>query len=293
MIFSFQKRKKVSAKDDKPVSSALTDLKEMMEKLGIEPKRSLGQNFLISDHVIEKIVKAVNDLKPDTLYEVGPGLGALTRHLRLKNSSYHLIELDRIFADHWRSEGFQVFEKDALHLDWQSLPQQGRRVLVSNLPYQISSSLLIDRSLDANPLDGMVLMFQKEVAQRIRATCHTENYGLLSVIAQMAWDIEMLLEASPRDFQPAPKVASRVLVFRKKSKPLVREPKKFLKFVKAAFLHRRKLLIGNLEEGANTNRERSESALISMKLSAKARAQELSLQQYIDLYQKLGYEDGL
>lgn len=275
------------------MSRALTELKAMMEKLQIEPKKSLGQNFLVSDHVIDKIVKAVSDLAPDTLYEVGPGLGALTHRLREKHTGYHLIELDRVFAKHWRDQGLNVIEKDALHLNWSELPSHGRRVLVSNLPYQISSSLVIDRSLDSEPLEAMVLMFQKEVAQRIRAQPQTENYGMLSVIAQMAWDMETLLEASPRDFQPAPKVASRVLIFRKRAISPIQNRPQFLKFIKAAFLHRRKLLTGNLEEGAGAPRVKTEAALVVLGLNAKARAQELSLKQFVDLYRKLGYESVL
>ncbi len=269
--------------------SAREHLQQMMELLGIEPKRSLGQNFLISDHVIGKIIKAVDDMKPDTLYEIGPGLGALTRHLREKHSNYQLIELDRKFAEYWRSEKLTVFEEDALQMDWNKLIRQGKTVLVSNLPYQISSSLVIEKSIDADPLDAMVLMFQKEVAQRIRAVPNTENYGLLSVVAQMAWDIEMLLEASGQDFMPPPKVASRVLIFRKKAKPLVADPHRFLKLAKASFLHRRKLLVGNLEEGAGLKRPQVEQVLAEMGLKPTARAQELSLKQFVDLSQKLGY----
>ncbi len=271
------------------MSSALEHLKMMMEKLGIEPKRSLGQNFLISDHVIDKIVKAANDLQAETLYEIGPGLGALTRHLRETHKNYHLIELDKKFAEFWRSEGLSVFEGDALQMDWSELPRSGKTVLVSNLPYQISSSLVIEKSVEKNPLDAMILMFQKEVAQRIRAVPNTENYGMLSIVAQLTWQIEMLLEASGRDFQPPPNVASRVLIFRRREQVLVEDPAKFLKFAKACFIHRRKLLAGNLEEGSNIKRAQVEQALSEMKLKPTARAQELSLKQFVDLFKKLGY----
>jgi 16S rRNA (adenine1518-N6/adenine1519-N6)-dimethyltransferase len=105
----------------------------------------------------------------------------------------------------------------------------------------------------------------------------------------MAWDIEMLLEASGRDFQPPPKVASRVLIFRKKAKPLVADPGRFLKLVKACFRHRRKLLAGNLEEGTGLKRPQVEQVLAEMGLKPTARAQELSLKQFVDLSQKLGY----
>ena len=95
------------------------------------------------------------------------------------------MELDRVFSKYWKDQGLQLIEGDALQLDWSSFFHQARPlVLVSNLPYQISSSLVIDRCLDADPFDFMVLMFQKEVAQRLRARTGDELYGMLSVVAQ-------------------------------------------------------------------------------------------------------------
>ena len=275
--------------------SAFERMKAKMQLLGIEPKRSLGQNFLISDSVIEKICTAVADLQSETLYEVGPGLGALTDLLREKNSFYHLIELDRVFAKHWRDEGFPVIEEDALRIDWGKLPRKsetGRRVLVSNLPYQISSSLLIERCLDDERLSGMVLMFQKEVAQRIRALPRTSDYGLLSVIAQAFWEIDFLLEASGQAFSPPPKVASRVLVFRFKSSRL-RNPEKFLRFVKAGFSQRRKLLIKNLVGQYGGDLQHHRTVFEKLQINDKARAEELSVDLMIDLFQNLGYDLSL
>lgn len=159
-------------------------LKQMQEKLGVSAKKSLGQNFLASDHAIEKIVRAASHFQPKTILEIGPGLGALTLELKEICENISLIELDSAFAEHWRSEGFDVREVDALKWDWSLKNFERRVVLVSNLPYQIAASLVVDRSIDREPLDGMVLMFQKEVAQRIKAKPETPAYGFLSVIAQ-------------------------------------------------------------------------------------------------------------
>lgn len=279
-----------SAKDAKLVSRTLELLKERMLLLGIEPKKSLGQNFLVSDHVVDKICRTVEELHPATLYEVGPGLGALTSILKEKFNHYHLIELDSQFAKFWRDQGMNVVEADALQIDWDGLPTEGEpRVLVSNLPYQISSSLVIDRTLDEKPLESMVLMFQKEVAQRIRAKPRTPEYGLLSVIAQVGWKIDMLLEASSRDFLPPPKVASRVLIFQRKPMP-VRNPAKFLTFVKWAYAQRRKLLINNLMAGSRGDLDVFQRSLEKQGLAPKCRAEELSPQQMVDLYLELGYD---
>ncbi len=263
-------------------------LKLTLAELGIEPKKSLGQNFLISDSVIEKIIRAGSGAKPDFLLEIGPGPGALTFFLRKLTENFQVIELDRELAEHWRKQGLKVIEADALQIDWhQFLNQPGKRVLVSNLPYQISSSLVIERCLDETPLDFMVLMFQKEVAQRLRARQGDELYGMLSVVTQTFWKTEMLVDVGPRDFFPPPKIASRVVTFQRLVSP-VKDRKHYLKFVKACFLHPRKLMISNLQEGFNTPKEKALSVALKLGLNEKIRAGELKLQQFLDFYHELG-----
>jgi len=230
------------------VKSVRERLNIFMEALPIEAKKSLGQNFLVSDHVVEKILDAARNLKPASMIEIGPGPGALTDQLRNWGLPFQVIELDRGLAEHWRNSGVTVTEVDALQADWKKIFEsisEEPLILVSNLPYQISSSLVIDRCLDEKGFEAMVLMFQKEVAQRIRAQAATSAYGLLSVVAQNFWEIKTVCEASPRDFSPAPKVASRVLSFVRKNSE-IKNRKKFLRFVKAAFAQRRKQLKGNL-----------------------------------------------
>ncbi len=260
----------------------------LMRELQIEPKKSLGQNFLISDHVIKKILDRVVGLQPQSLVEVGPGLGALTFGLREMQVPFDLIELDSKFAQYWRDQALPVFEQDALQWDWGNLSSPRKRVLVSNLPYQISSSLVIDRTLDQS-VDAMVLMFQKEVAQRLKAQVTAENYGMLSVFAQVFWDLENLLEASSGDFMPPPKVASRVLVFQKKES-LVNDRSQFLKYIKACFIQPRKLMVSNIMQGTGQPREEIIAGFDRLKLKEKIRAQEVSVKQFIALYQVLGYK---
>lgn len=269
------------------MSETWSRLQKTLSELGIEPKKSLGQNFLISDHVIEKIIRAARATEPGFLIEIGPGPGALTHHLREITSNYQLIELDSKISEYWRSQGLKLLEADALQVDWTPfLAERKPRTLVSNLPYQISSSLVIDRCLDPEPLDFMILMFQKEVAQRMRAQKGDELYGMLSVVAQSFWKMGTLTEAGPGDFFPPPKVASRVLTFEKKTSP-VDDKKKFFKFVKAAFLHPRKLMASNLQEGLSIPKEKAVDVLKTLKLGEKARAGELSVQQFVDFYYEL------
>lgn len=272
--------------------SARQRLIENMQLLNIEPKKSLGQNFLISDHAISKIIESVKLKQPRFLIEIGPGLGALTFFLKDLECRKVLVEMDTVFAQFWQKAGMEVVEADALRIDWQQFDSQpGPRVLVSNLPYQISSTLVIDRSLDEKPLDRMTLMFQKEVAQRIRARQQDELYGMLSVVSQSFWKIETLLEASSQDFFPPPKVASRVLTFDSIASP-VGNKRKYFQFIKACFIHPRKFMVSNLEEAGGVSKLQASHALNSLGFSEKVRAGELKVNDFLRLYQELGLEES-
>ena len=267
-------------------SSSRIYVDHMMQVLGIEAKKSLGQNFLVSDSAIEKIHKAARTFKCNTLIEIGPGLGSLTRGFSQPKEQIQLLELDKVFVNYWRSEGYQVIEGDALHWEWEFAPEQYPVLLVSNLPYQISKSIVVDRCLDKVPLMGMVLMFQKEVAQKLKAKPGDELYGMMSVLAQTFWEIELVLEAGSGDFFPAPKVASRVLKFQPKPS-VVSNRLQYLSFLKACFLHPRKLLVSNLASLGRKNKEELSVLFESMSLGPKVRAEELTLKQFLALYRAL------
>lgn len=270
--------------------SAKQRLDLALQEMGLQAKKSLGQNFLISDGVIGKILAQVKALDFDQLIEIGPGPGALTDLLLLLGKPYLSIELDDLVYEYWKGKGVEIHHADALQISWKDFFRGHKNLLVSNLPYQISSSLVIERSLESTGLEYMVLMFQKEVAQRIRATESTEHYGLLSVVAQSFWEISTVSEAGPGDFSPAPKVASRVLLFRRKQveKPVNRE--EFLSFVKQAFQQRRKLMRKNLQsylQKVKRSESDLESWLVANQHSPMARAEELSVQDFLDLHEAL------
>lgn len=254
--------------------TALERLEKRMNELKIFAKKSLGQNFLVADHIIEKIINATAELGCEKIVEIGPGCGALTDILKEKYTDIILVELDRALVEFWKSQNMNVIAGDALQMDWSFAKD---RALVSNLPYQISSSIVIERSLEAEGVVGMVLMFQKEVAQRIRAICKTEHYGMLSVIAQEFWTIETVCDAGPRDFKPPPKVASRVLKFVPRKTSVV-DRTQYLHFVKACFQQRRRVLSTNLNalNQQNYDLNRLHSWYELNKKSDKARAEELS-----------------
>lgn len=260
-----------------------------LTELGAQPKRSLGQNFLISDHVVEKIIEAAKAEPFSKLVEVGPGLGAITEDLAQLTDAITLIELDRQFAEAWRARGFNVVEADALALNWNDLGLPSGALFVSNLPYQISSSLVIERSMNPAGITRMVLMFQKEVAQRLAAQPRSKDYGLLTVIAQTFWDIRKVVDAGPGSFFPPPNVSSRVMSFKLRPDAAVNDRRDdYLRFVKAAFAQRRKLMSRNLLSYF-VNREgllsQIETLFKDQGLAATARAEELDPPAFVRLYQ--------
>ena len=261
-------------------------LKERLVAMGLSPKRAFGQNFLVNPAVIDRIVQAVAALPHLDLLEVGPGLGALTEPLLASGLKPHLLEIDPELATYWRTRDLAVTEGDALRVDWRTLNLREGSLLVSNLPYNISTSLVVDRCLGPRELAHMVLMFQKEVAQRLTALPRTKEYGILSVMTQVHFELKRITDASPRDFFPAPKVMSRVLAFARKPDPRLGE--RFLGFLKGAFAFRRKFLLKNLRSVVDKSKHSELApALASLGFNDKARAEELTPDQFAKLYRIL------
>lgn len=244
--------------------------------LNQKAKKSLGQNFLIDQKVVNDItgfVKKQSDLK---WVEIGPGLGSLTDDL--KDVLIQVIELDSVFAEFWRSQNLTVVEMDALKFDWSSLEKP--MGLVSNLPYQISSRIVIEMSINQVP-EKMVLMFQKEVADRILSEKMQSSYGFLSVVAQTFWDIKKLVFVSPNCFSPRPKVDSQVLTFSKKNSEIT-DKKKYVEFVKQCFLERRKKISNKAKKLKLLNEFKEFFELKG--LSLDMRAEELTPENFQQLF---------
>lgn len=261
-----------------------------MDELGVQPKRSLGQNFLVSDDVVKKIIQAAEASQFDETFEIGPGLGALTDFLAQQSQNLRLVELDKKFAQYWRDQGLEVIEQDALRHSWGDLLKDSKhRLLVSNLPYQISSRIVVDFSVEFPVFRRMVLMFQKEVAQRIQAPEGSGDYGLLSVVAQTYWKIRKVSEAGTVDFLPKPNVASRVLCFdRKENRASDLNHQDYLKFLKLCFANRRKVLLPKLKGLAPV--EKLSSIFDELGIAEKARVEALSPESLQALYRALKTE---
>lgn len=249
-----------------------------MSELEASAKRSLGQNFLIDAQIIEKIVSKAHSFEASALVEVGPGLGSLTEYLN--RDRLVLIELDSKFAQYWSQQGYQVIEADALKLDWSTLDVSDY-VLVSNLPYQISARLVVDLSVHGGP-KAMVLMFQKEVTDRILSAPSSKDYGYLTVMAQSFWEIKRLCHVSSACFHPRPNVESAVLTFIDKKADRVHAAQ-FSEFVKLSFMERRKKLINKLKR--HNSHFNWLEALESLGHNDNTRAEELSVQDFQSLFE--------
>ncbi|SFV38974.1 16S rRNA (adenine(1518)-N(6)/adenine(1519)-N(6))-dimethyltransferase RsmA [Hyphomicrobium facile] len=269
----------------------LPPLREVIERYGLSAKKSLGQNFLLDLNLTRKIARLAGNLSDRTVVEVGPGPGGLTRALLIEGAK-RVIAIERddrclpALADiSARFPGrLDVHADDALEVDWPKLLEGAGPVTVAaNLPYGIASLLLVNW-LETEPwppwYDRMVLMFQREVAERIVATPKSKAYGRLSVLAQWRTEAKIVLNLPPEAFTPPPKVASAIVEFRPRAKP---EPAcrvaTLARVTGAAFGQRRKMLRSSLKQLTPF----PELLLQRAGLSPEKRAEELSVSDFARL----------
>jgi len=224
-------------------------------------KKSLGQHFLIDDRIIIKMVDALDvDIENDVVVEIGPGQGALTKHLVNKNiKHFKVVEKDDRFATElpvkYEVLKNNLIHKDILKINWaQDLGPKYH--IIGNFPYNISNKLLFNIYDNRDKVLQMVGMFQKEVAQRACSGIDSKIYGKLSVLLQAFYDTEYLFDVPPEAFDPPPKVYSAVIRFLRKTKdPDIKNINQFKAVVKAAFGLRRKKLSNSLKQFTFENKE--------------------------------------
>ncbi|MBI1912852.1 MAG: ribosomal RNA small subunit methyltransferase A [Deltaproteobacteria bacterium] len=219
-------------------------------------KKRFGQHFLIDRNVINRIIKTADLSESDHVVEVGPGLGALTEGLVESGASVTAVEVDtdlaEVLKEKFKGAGnFEIIIKDALKFSFDDFAvEKGRKLkLVSNLPYNISGPILAKFLSERSAFTLMVLMFQKEVAERIAAGPGTKDYGILSVFSQMFTDVRLEFHVSRNLFTPRPKVESSVVSFKVLDTPRyeITNEAFFKTVVKSAFGTRRKTLLNALK----------------------------------------------
>jgi 16S rRNA (adenine1518-N6/adenine1519-N6)-dimethyltransferase len=272
-------------------------------------KSKLGQNFLRDRSAIERIAAATGDCTGRTLVEIGPGRGAITRALlervRMANNMAGAegtkarllcIELDHELASSLRVEFLvsapevEIAETNILDFDLTRAADNagGKLILAGNLPYYITSDILLHLAHHHSAIEHAVLMVQREVAERITAAPGGREYGLLSATVQLYGPVEPLFTLPPEAFSPPPEVYSTV--FRWRMAPqfgrLGVEPEAFIRFLKLCFAQKRKTLANNLK-AAGFDGARVLQALESAKLSAQARAETVELERFAQLYRAI------
>lgn len=215
-------------------------------------KRSLGQNFLIDPKVIVRILDSFRSKEGDVVLEIGPGRGALTEKLVESGAQIYALEFDRDLAPLLQTrfgtnKNFTLVEGDALKLDLASLERGGRKLrLIANLPYNISTAILQRLFSSVEILEDCVLMFQREVVERLTANPGTSERGYLTVLIEAHFSIEWLFDVPPSAFRPAPKVWSSVVRLIPKIRAVENE-ELFRLVVGRGFAQKRKTILNNLK----------------------------------------------
>ena len=234
----------------------LPPLREVIASHDLSARKSLGQNFLLDLNILRRIARAAGPLVDKTVIEIGPGPGGLTRCL-LETSARHIIAVEHdprcINAirdlEYLAPDRLRIIEKDAMNLDLDVLEKEfGSLCIIANLPYNIATSLLIRWLKRIELFDGLFLMFQREVAERIVAAPGSKIYGRLSVAAQWRCEVKPLFTLPARAFTPSPKIESTFVEFIPRKKRLAEAPSDaFETVVAAAFSQRRKMLRTSLK----------------------------------------------
>ncbi|MBV9298263.1 MAG: ribosomal RNA small subunit methyltransferase A, partial [Verrucomicrobia bacterium] len=257
----------------------------VLESLGAHPRKYLAQNFLHDKNLSSWIVEKLEIEPGDHVLEIGPGLGALTEEIVRCGVSTTLLEKDRAFAKYLQKKfdasNIEVIEGDALEYDTRVDFLRQPTKVIGNLPYYLSSALLFHFTADPCPFEHMVFTVQKEMAYRLSAAPRSKEYGSLSVLIQRQWQVTRLKTLPPSVFVPRPQVDSVVLLLKRRmpGEPEETDAVKFVALVKAGFSERRKQVRNLL--GRFGSREKIEMALLAAALPLAARAEDISIDQWI------------
>jgi 16S rRNA (adenine1518-N6/adenine1519-N6)-dimethyltransferase len=253
-------------------------------------KPKLGQNFLVSPTAPRAIVDALGELSQATVLEIGPGKGVLTHLLVPRAQQVIAVELDRALAASLHGGSVEVLCQDVLQVDLTQLAsQRGVRLqVIGNLPYYISSPIMMHLFAHSGVIDRAVLMAQREVAERIVAPPGSRDYGLLSATTQMYAEVEQLFTLPPEAFSPPPEVYSTVirLTMRSRFRELGVEEAGFLRFLRQIFALKRKTLVNNLR-ASGYDAAVVEAAFRGCGVDARVRAEAVSLEAMACLFSAL------
>lgn len=269
--------------------------REILNTYNLRAKKNFGQNFLVDASVTGRMASTLRD--DGVVIEVGPGIGSLTEELAKRAKHVRSYEIDErlipVLEDTLKDyDNVEIVLQDILETDinkeLQPLVEKYKHIeFAANLPYYITTPVLFKLFESSIPFEKIVVMIQKEVADRFSAKPGTKEYGALSVESQYLYDVKKLFNVPRTSFNPAPNVDSAVISFTKHEKnKTVDNEKLFFELVKACFKQRRKTLYNNLREYFDS-KEKAESLLLKANIPLETRAEMLDLNQYIELYKAL------
>lgn len=284
------------------METLIEETKFIMKKYNIRANKSLGQNFLISEQVVNEIVESSKIDKEDLVIEIGPGLGTLTKYLLEKAGKVIGIELDKkmveILQDRFKLyNNFELYQQDVLKIDLKYLIKKEKEntnikkvKIVANLPYYITTPIIMKLLEEKLDLESITVMIQKEVADRLIAIPGEKETGAITYAVYYYAIAEAILEVPKESFIPEPEVTSKVIKLNIRKEPPIEVQDKELMFkiIKSAFMQRRKTLINALNNAKIfQNKEEGNQILESLKLDESVRAEKLTLENFADITNRI------
>lgn len=284
-----------------PDYNSPAELKKILDQHGFSMQKKFGQNFLINEAARTKLIDAL-DVQPGTkVWEVGPGLGAMTNGLLEKGADLTVFEIDRgfislisqFFKEYSDKDSFRIIEGDVIK-NWYGQTNNGSLLpqrFFGNLPYNIAATIIADTIEKGIRFEKCVFTVQKEVAVRMAAKAGDDDYSSLSVLCNWAYDVKNLMDLSGACFWPKPNVDSRAVVFTKKEDfPRCSNPGLFIKMQRALFSSRRKTVRNNLQGFLNNN-EKTIACLEKAEIDPMLRAEVLTIDQMLRLSDVIDSEE--
>ena len=273
---------------------------EILKKYNLSAQKRYGQNFLVDSNILEKIVKSADISKEDTVLEIGPGIGALTQYLCESAKEVICVEIDSkmipVLEDTLSDySNVTVINEDVLKLDIANLLKEkgiDKIKVVANLPYYITTPIIMGLLENGAPVESITVMIQKEVAQRMQVGPGSKDYGALSLAVAYYCEAEVKMTVSANCFIPRPNVDSAVIKLEKLKKPRVevKDSALMYRIIKGAFEQRRKTLTNALSHSSafKTDKNRVEEALLIMGKNINIRGEELTIEEFAQLSDLLG-----
>ena len=277
------------------MENILEETRFIMKKYNIRANKNLGQNFLINEEVVKNIVGCSNIEKEDLVIEIGPGLGTLTKYLLEKAGKVICIELDtkmlQILEDRFSLyNNFELINNDVLKVDLKNIIEKEKTEgkiknvkIVANLPYYITTPIIMKLLEEELELESITVMIQKEVADRLIATPGEKNTGAITYSVYYYADSEAIMEVPNSSFIPEPEVTSKVIKLNIRKEPAVKpkDKEKMFKIIKYAFMQKRKTLLNSLtNNGVFKNKTQGTEILNSLGIKENVRPEELTLEQF-------------